>query len=60
MNLYERASRALHSLWSDAVGTPGHDKKRWIELSNALDTLARAEATARGVPRDQPLVGDPP
>lgn len=36
----ERVSRALHALWTAAVGTPGYDKAAWKELASAIDVLA--------------------
>jgi hypothetical protein len=27
---------AFHALWSTAVGMPGYDKKKWLELERAL------------------------
>lgn len=53
---YRDAAAALHILWSDAVGTPGYDKKMWMRLSNALDRMGRDAATAAGVPTTEPLI----
>lgn len=36
----DRANRALHALWTAAVGTPGYDKAAWKELASAIDVLA--------------------
>jgi hypothetical protein len=36
----DRVNRALHALWTAAVGTPGYDKARWKELASAIDVLA--------------------
>jgi len=52
---YYAAHAALHALWSEAVGTPGYDKRSWMALSNSLDALGRSAATLVGFPRDQPL-----
>lgn len=52
---YFAAHRALHELWSDAVGTPGYDKQKWLTLSNGLDKLGRDAAAAVGYPRDAPM-----
>lgn len=37
---YRRVSRALHKLWTRAVGTPGYVKADWRELDNAIYQLA--------------------
>jgi len=35
------ADLAMHVLWTWAVGLPGYDKKKWIELEAAILALAR-------------------
>jgi hypothetical protein len=53
---YRDAHAALHILWTDAVGTPGYDKRMWTRLSNAIDKMGRDAATAAGVPKTEPLI----
>jgi hypothetical protein len=55
LEAYTAGHRALHALWSDAVGKPGYDKAVWKQLSNALDKLARDAATAAGHPPNASL-----
>ena len=60
MLTYFAAHKALHKLWTEAVGTPGYDKAAWRTLSNGLDKLGRDAATAVGYPRDAPMLPETP
>lgn len=40
-DVYLEAHRALHILWTKAVGTKDYDKQVWKQLDNALSTLKR-------------------
>ncbi len=46
---YKKVQDALHRLWTDAVGTPGYDKKLWKDLSVAIDRLAMDSLKALGL-----------
>ena len=50
------AHAVLHQLWSDAVGQPGYDKKRWIALDNTLSQFARDAGEMFGISRSEPLL----
>lgn len=39
--------RILHRLWTRDVGTPGYDKRLWLELESAVIALER-EAKSHG------------
>jgi hypothetical protein len=39
--VFYRAHRALHTLWTKAVGTEGYIKAEWNELDAAIDALWR-------------------
>lgn len=40
---HEKAHRALHKLWTAAVGTPGYDKRAWHALEEAMTNAIQAE-----------------
>ena len=33
------ARKLFHELWTKEVGTPGYDKKKWMDLQAALQEL---------------------
>lgn len=39
---FYRAHKAMHVLWTKAVGTSDYNKQEWKELDNAMVALARS------------------
>jgi hypothetical protein len=50
---YRASHVALHWLWGEAKSKPDYDKAPWIELSNNVDRIALAAASAAGYSADR-------
>jgi hypothetical protein len=54
---FREAQALFHKHWTDAVGQPGYVKADWRKLDNELLRVWRDHATAIGIPKREPLLG---